>query len=57
MKPDARLLALVTNAVAFGFGLCLWAITGAGIALIVCLLTGVLVLVCVERMKRAGGQA
>lgn len=32
MTADTRLLALVTNAVAFGFCLCLWAITGAGIA-------------------------
>ena len=49
---DARLLALVTNAVTFGACLCLWAITSAGIALLVCLVTGALVLVCVECMKR-----
>lgn len=53
MTHDARLLALVTNAIAFGFCLCLWAITATGIALICALVTGVLVLVCVEREQRA----
>jgi hypothetical protein len=53
MTADTRLLALVTNAIGFGFCLCLWAITSAGIALIGCLLTGALVMVCVEREQRA----
>ena len=52
MTHDTRLLALITRSVGYGFCLCLWAITGAGLSLIVCLLTGVLVLVCVERTKR-----
>ena len=53
MTPDARLLALITSSVGYGFCLCLWAITGAGGAFIGCLATGAVVVVCVEREQRA----